>query len=94
VLLHLVSEERTRRLAIPAVPQINFIGRAAPAALLFQAGTKDELIAQADARRYQQAQGDPLVCGWPWTQLQAHKDMMAWLACHILINPKRYKCQP
>jgi hypothetical protein len=41
------------------IEPISFIGLAAPAALLFQAGTKDELIPQEDARRYQQAANQP-----------------------------------
>jgi hypothetical protein len=41
------AEQRERWLqAMRPIEPINFIGRAAPAASLFQAGTKDELIPQ------------------------------------------------
>jgi uncharacterized protein len=80
------------------IEPINFIGRAAPAALLFQAGTMDELIPRADARRYQQAASQPKEVRWyaagHFLNCTAHKDRMAWLARHIRIDPTRYKCQP
>jgi hypothetical protein len=41
------------------IEPINFIGQAAPAALLFLAGTKDESVPQEDARRYHQAVASP-----------------------------------
>jgi uncharacterized protein len=84
--------------AMRPIEPINFIGQAAPAALLFQAGTKDQLIPQADARRYQQAASQPKEVRWYKAghelNCTAREDMMAWLGRHIRINPKRYQCQP
>jgi fermentation-respiration switch protein FrsA (DUF1100 family) len=80
------------------IEPINFIGQAAPAALLFQAGTMDELVPQADARRYQQAARQPKEIRWypagHGLNCTAREDMMAWLARHIRIDPGRYRCQP
>jgi hypothetical protein len=45
--------------AMRPIEPISFIGQAAPAALLFKAGTMDELIPQEDARRDQQAPASP-----------------------------------
>jgi fermentation-respiration switch protein FrsA (DUF1100 family) len=71
------------------IDPINLIGRAAPAALLFQAGTKDEFIPQEDARRYQQAASQPKEVRW-----YAAGHTLNCTARHISLNPKRYKCQP
>jgi dienelactone hydrolase len=84
--------------AMRPIEPINFIGRAAPAALLFQAGTKDELVPPEDARRYQQAASQPKEIRWYAAghelNCTAGKDMVAWLARHIRIDPTRYRCQP
>ena len=84
--------------AMRPIEPINFIGRAAPAALLFQAGTKDELVPPEDARRYQQAASQPKEIRWYEAghelNCTARKDMMAWLARHIRIDPTRYRCRP
>jgi uncharacterized protein len=84
--------------AMRPIEPINFIGQAAPAALLFQAGTKDELVPPEDARRYQQAASQPKEIRWYEAghelNCTARKDMMTWLARHIRIDPTRYRCQP
>jgi predicted esterase len=84
------SRERWLATMRPIEP-ISFIGLAAPAALLFQAGTKDELIPQEDARRYQQAANQPKEVRWYAAghelNCTAREDMMAWLARHIRIHP-------
>jgi hypothetical protein len=95
----LPAADRERWLAaMGPIEPINFIGRAAPAALLFQASTMDELIPQEDARRYHQAASQPKEVRWYAAghelNCTARQDMIAWLARHIPINPKRYKCQP
>jgi fermentation-respiration switch protein FrsA (DUF1100 family) len=81
--------------AMRPIEPINFIGRAAPAALLFQAGTKDELVPPEDARRYQQAASQPKEIRWYEAghelNCTAGKDMVAWLARHIRIDPTRYR---
>jgi hypothetical protein len=50
------------------------------------------------ARRYQQAASHPKELRWYAAghalNCTARQDMIAWLARHIPINPKRYKCQP
>ena len=93
------AKERERWLeAMRPIEPINFVGKAAPAALLFQAGTKDELIPQEDARRYQQAASQPKEIRWYEAghelNCTAREDMMAWLARHIRIDPRRSKCPP
>jgi uncharacterized protein len=98
-LQRLPAADRERWLAaMRPIEPINFIGQAAPAALLFQAGTNDEAIPQEDARRYQQAASQPKEVRWyaagHMLNCAARKDMMAWLADHIRINPKQYTCQP
>jgi uncharacterized protein len=98
-LQRLPAADRERWLAaMRPIEPIRFIGRAAPAALLFQAGTKDELIPQEDARRYHHAASQPKQLRWYEAghelNCTARKDMMAWLAGHIRINPERYQCRP
>jgi uncharacterized protein len=95
----LPAAERERWLAaMRPIEPIRSIGRAAPAALLFQAATKDEFIPQEDARRYQQAASQSKQVRWYGARhgrnCTARKDMMAWLAGHIRINPERYSCRP
>lgn len=71
----------------------NFIGKAAPAPLLFQAGTRDALIPQQDSLRYYQAASQPKQLRWyeagHGLDCTARKDMVAWLAAHIRIDPRR-----
>jgi uncharacterized protein len=93
------AEQRERWLqAMRPIEPINFIGRAAPAALLFQAGRKDALIPEQDTRRYYQAASQPKELRWydAGHELNciARNDMMAWLARHIRIDPRRYTCRP
>jgi hypothetical protein len=76
------APDRERWLAaMRPIEPINFIGQAAPAVLLFQAGTMDELIPQTDAHRYQQAASQPKQIRW-------------YAAGHIRIDPSRYRCRP
>jgi dienelactone hydrolase len=93
------AQQRERWLqAMRPIEPINFVGRAAPAALLFQAGTKDELIPQEDTRRYYQAASQPKELRWyeagHGLNCTARTDMVAWLARHVRIDPKRYHCTP
>jgi dienelactone hydrolase len=95
----LPAQDRERWLAaMRPIEPINFIGKAAPAALLFLAGTKDQSIPQADARRYHQAASQPKQVRWyeagHFLNCTARADMMAWLARHIRIDPRRSKCPP
>jgi uncharacterized protein len=93
------AEQRERWLAaMRPIEPINFVGKAAPAALLFQAGRQDELIPEQDTRRYYQAASQPKELRWydagHFLNCAASNDMMAWLAGHIRIDPRRYRCTP
>jgi dienelactone hydrolase len=93
------AEQREQWLqAMRPIEPINFVGQAAPAALLFQAGTKDELIPRQDTLRYYQAASQPKELRWydagQFLNCAASNDMMAWLARHIRIDPRRYRCTP
>jgi uncharacterized protein len=95
----LPAQDRERWLAaMRPIEPINFIGQAAPAALLFLAGTKDESISQEDARRYHQAASQPKEVRWyeagHFLNCTARADMMVWLAHHIHIDPTRSRCPP
>jgi uncharacterized protein len=93
------AEQRERWLAaMRPIEPINFVGKAAPAALLFQAGRQDELIPKQDTRRWYQAASQPKELRWydagHFLNCAASNDMMAWLAGHIRIDPRRYRCTP
>jgi uncharacterized protein len=93
------AEQRQRWLqAMRPIEPINFVGKAAPAALLFQAGTRDELIPQQDTRRYYQAASQPKQLRWYAAghelNCAARTDMAAWLARHVRIDARRYTCTP
>jgi fermentation-respiration switch protein FrsA (DUF1100 family) len=95
----LPAQERERWLAaMRPIEPINFIGQAAPAALLFLAGTKDESVPPEDARRYYRAASQPKQVRWyeagHFLNCTAREDMMVWLARHIRIDPARSKCPP
>jgi dienelactone hydrolase len=91
------DQERWLQAMRPIEP-INFIGQAAPATLLFLAGTKDDSIPQQDARRFHQAASQPKEVRWyeagHFLNCTARQDMMVWLARHIRIDPARSKCPP
>jgi uncharacterized protein len=79
------AEQREQWLqAMRSIEPINFVGQAAPAAVLFQAGTNDELIPRQDTLRYYQAASQPKELRWydagHFLNCAAHEDMMAWLA--------------
>lgn len=84
-----VPEEAWKRwLAImEPVEPINFVGRAAPAHLLFQNGRTDEAVPAADGRAYQEAASQPKTILWydagHRLNEQATKDRHEWLAKEI-----------
>jgi dienelactone hydrolase len=91
------AKERERWLeAMRPIEPINFVGKAAPAALLFQAATMDEAVPRQDTLRYYQAASQPKELRWyeagHFLNCAAREDMMAWLARHIRIDPRRYRC--
>ena len=67
-----------------AVDAIHFIGRAAPAALLFQCAHRDEFISEQEALRYWTAANEPKEIRWYDTDHffneKARQDRMAWLS--------------
>jgi hypothetical protein len=90
------SDERTRWIATmwPLEP-LHFVGHAAPAALLFQNGTRDALVAPADALCYQQAGSEPKQVKWYDTghglPVQALQDQLEWLQDHIGIDVDKFR---
>ena len=84
-----VPEETWKRwlaLMEPVEP-INFVGRAAPAHLLFQNGRTDEAVSAASGRAYQEAGSEPKTILWydagHGLNEQAVKDRHEWLAKEI-----------
>jgi uncharacterized protein len=91
------AEQRERWLAaMRPIEPINFVGKAAPAALLFQAATMDEAVPRQDTLRWYQAASQPKELRWyeagHFLNCAARTDMMTWLARHIRIDPRRYRC--
>lgn len=84
-LSHLSADERKRWLAVmEPVEPIRFVGRAAPARLLFQNGRTDQLVPAADAEIYQKAGSEPKTIKWydagHGLNEQALRDRHLWLA--------------
>jgi len=84
-----VSEEGQRRWleAMWPIEPIHYVGRAGPAALLFQNGTRDVNVPPRDALRFQQAGSEPKTILWYDSAHslpnQAWQDQAAWLQRHI-----------
>jgi len=66
------------------IEPIHYVGCAAPAALLFQNGTLDEMVPPADALRYQQAGSEPKTVRWyeagHGLGREAFRDQAEWLS--------------
>lgn len=61
----LPSDQRKRWLrAMEPIEPIRFVGRAAPAPLLFQNGLRDEFVSVHDAEKYQNAGSEPKTIRW------------------------------
>lgn len=75
------------------VEPINFVGRAAPAHLLFQNGRTDEAVPAADGRAYQEAGSEPKTILWydagHALNEQAVKDRHEWLAKEVGLKPEK-----
>lgn len=88
-----LSEEQKKRwlAAMEPVEPIRFVGRAAPAHLLFQNGRTDELVPAADGRAYQEAGSEPKTILWydagHRLNDQATRDRHEWLAKEIGLKP-------
>ena len=90
-----VPEEQWKRwlaLMEPVEP-INFVGRAAPAHLLFQNGRTDEAVSADSGRAYQEAGSEPKTILWydagHRLNDQATKDRHDWLAKEIGLKPEK-----
>ena len=83
--LQRMPPERVQRwlAAMEPIEPIRFVGRAAPAHLLFQNGRQDELVPAADGRAYQEAGSQPKKTLWydagHRLNDQAVEDRHAWL---------------
>jgi uncharacterized protein len=80
--------------AMLEIDPIRFVGHAAPAALLFQNGLDDALVAVEDATRYQQAGSEPKLVRWypagHFLNDQATSERILWLQEQIGIDAQRY----
>lgn len=99
---HYTGEDDTRLQSLPPeqtkrwlalmepIEPIRWVGRAAPAHLLFQSGRKDTLVPPADARAYQEAGSEPKKVLWydagHGLNLEAIRDRHTWLAEQIGIR--------
>lgn len=83
------SREEARRwlTAMWPIEPIHFVGHAAPAALLFQNGTQDELVPPDDGIRYQRAGSEPKETLWydagHVLPSEAFRDQTEWLQTYI-----------
>jgi hypothetical protein len=67
------------------IEPINFVGRAAPAALLFQAATMDEAVPRQDTLRYYQAASQPASRSPVALTLVTACCGHAWCQCGVLV---------
>jgi dienelactone hydrolase len=69
------------------VEPLHFVGRASPAALLFQNGLQDSLVPPSDAARYHEAASEPKMVLWYDAghdlPSQVYRDQISWLQLHI-----------
>jgi hypothetical protein len=76
------------------IDPIRFVGHAAPAALFFQNGLDDALVAVEDATQYQQAGSDPKLVRWypagHFLNAAATSERILWLQEQIGIDARRY----
>jgi dienelactone hydrolase len=81
--------ERWRSSMEPIEP-IRWVGRAAPAHLLFQSGRRDEFVPPSDAKAYQEAGSEPKKILWydagHGLNKDAVRDRHAWLAAELGIR--------
>ena len=91
----LPADVRQRWLALMTpIEPLQFIGRAAPAAVLFQAALQDEAVPVADAAAYAAAGSEPKTVRWYDTghglDEAALREQVDWLAAWIDIDPAQY----
>lgn len=79
--------------AVSAVDADNYIGYAAPAALLFQNGLRDQFVPRADGLRYQRLGSRPKAAAWyaadHMLDARALADRQQWLARRLHLSPPR-----
>lgn len=91
--LQTLPQEQVKRwlAAMEPIEPIRWVGRAAPAHLLFQNGRQDPLVPEADGRAFQAAGSEPKTILWydAGHQLddQATRDRHIWLAEQVGIAP-------
>lgn len=80
------------------IEPIRYIGRAAPAALLFLNGLHDQIIEYDDAFAFQQAGSEPKQGKWynagHGLPPEAIHDLVTWLAAQIQIDATQFKYEP
>jgi dienelactone hydrolase len=80
--------------AMEPIEPIHFVGHAAPAALFFQAGRRDQFIPREEAVRWQQAGSTPKQVTWydadHFLNTAAIRDEVAWLQSQIGIDSRRF----
>ncbi len=80
--------------AMAPIEPIHFVGHAAPAALFFQAGRRDQFIPKAEAVRWQEAGSVPKQVTWydadHFLNAAAIRDEVAWLQSQIGIDSHRF----
>ena len=80
--------------AMAPIEPIHFVGHAAPAALFFQAGRRDQFIPKAEAVRWQEAGSGPKQVTWydadHFLNAAAIRDEVAWLQRQIGIDSQRF----
>ncbi len=80
--------------AMEPIEPIHFVGHAAPAALFFQAGRRDQFIPREEAVRWQQAGSAPKQVTWydadHFLNAAAIRDEVAWLQSQIGIDSHRF----
>lgn len=73
--------------AMEPIEPLRFVGRASPAHLLFQNGSRDRLVSQASAEAYQAAGSEPKTVEWydadHGLDARATRDRHLWLAGQI-----------
>ncbi len=84
--------------AMAPIEPILFVGRAAPAQLLFQNGRQDPLVPPSHARAYQEAGSEPKTLLWydggHRLNAQAVRDRHAWLAARLGLGPEPAAAEP
>jgi uncharacterized protein len=93
-MLRSLPGEQARRwlAAMEPIEPLRFVGRAAPARLLFQNGLEDELVPPSHARTYQQAGSEPKTIRWydagHALGEAAARDRREWLAVQLGLAPE------